>query len=124
MMLIDVGVVAICIVRAFATSLFCMLHTHPFGAAGIVIIPLYAVPPLPTVILNAAVLFATIDGEVPKPDAITGAVDETRRLPPLSSSVVVFAVAIFVVPVRVGDSEKTRLVVPVAPLLVTPSAVK
>ena len=36
---------------------------------------------VPTVTLKAAVLFATILGEVPKPLAMVGAVEEIIRLP-------------------------------------------
>ena len=49
--------------------------THPWAAAGIPIVPVVAVPPVPTLTVNATVPFALgIDGELPNPDEIVGAV--------------------------------------------------
>ena len=58
-----------------------MWATHPFGAVGIARLPVLAVPPLPTVISNAAVLFARMLGEVPNPLEMAGAVEEMIRFP-------------------------------------------
>src|SRR5581483_6067691 len=55
-------------------------HDHPFAAVGKVTAPLDA-PPVPTLISKAAVPFCcTIDGEVPNPDEIVGAVLDQSRL--------------------------------------------
>ena len=54
---------------------------HPFAAVGKPTTPLVAVPPVPTFILKAAVpLFAVIDGVVPNPELIVGAVALTASL--------------------------------------------
>ena len=55
-----------------------------FGAvdiAGNVNVPVDAVPPAPTLTVKDAVPFAVMTGDVPKPDAIVGAVADTKVLP-------------------------------------------
>ena len=61
---------------------FWMMHPHDVLAVGRVICPELAVPPLPTVTKNVAVPLAyDIDGEVPNPLAIVGAVALARSFP-------------------------------------------
>ena len=58
------------------------VQLQPVEAAGIVTTPLDAEPPVPTLMVNAAVpLLAVTDGEVPKPLAMVGAVAEIATLP-------------------------------------------
>lgn len=53
---------------------------QPFCASGNKIVPVVAVPPVPTLIWNAAVpLLITTEGEVPKPE-IVGDVLEINKL--------------------------------------------
>ena len=60
-------------VAAFVISRQCT--TQPVVAAGSVITPAVAVPPVPTLISNATLPFEdAIEGVVPKPEAIVGAV--------------------------------------------------
>jgi len=55
---------------------------------------------VPTVTRNAAVLFAKMLGEVPKPLAIVGAVEEIMRWPPLSANDVELVVPVTARPVE------------------------
>jgi hypothetical protein len=67
------------IVTRLVTSV--QLTAQPVVAAGNVSTP-EAAPPVPTVTLNAAVpADAVMDGDVPKPDAIVGAVAESTLTP-------------------------------------------
>lgn len=59
-------------VTSFASAI------HPLVAAGSVITPLDAVPPVPITILNADVLLAVMAGVVPKPLDIVGAVFDNK----------------------------------------------
>ena len=53
---------------------------QPFCAAGSPRVPLLAAPPLPTLIVKAAVpLLVATDGEVPKPEEIVGAERDSSR---------------------------------------------
>ena len=82
----DVVVEAVCAVCA--TEVDCVVkssawHAHPFGAAGKPITPLLADPPVPTLIVNAAVpLLCGMEAPLPNPEAIVGAVPETRTFAP------------------------------------------
>jgi hypothetical protein len=63
-------------------------HAHPLAALGSPITPEVAVPPVPTLIVKAAVpLDFTIEGEVPNPDEMVGEVPEMRRLSVLPSTI-------------------------------------
>ena len=74
-------------------------HDHPVVAAGKVITPVVAVPPVPTLIVNAAgPLLCGMVGVVPNPLAMVGAVELVSTCPVLVSMVVILAV------VNVGDA--------------------
>src|SRR5438105_6240625 len=50
-------------------------QVQPFDAVGRPMVPLVAVPPVPTLMVNAAVpLGVTMDGDVPKPEEMVGLV--------------------------------------------------
>ena len=54
-------------------------QAHPTAAAGMVMTPLEAAPPVPTLTVKAAVpLLLGIEGVVPKPEAMVGAVPDTK----------------------------------------------
>jgi hypothetical protein len=61
---------------------------------GKLITPLEATPPVPTLTVNAAVpLFVLMDGDVPKPEEMAGAVPEISILPVLGLYVTACTVA-------------------------------
>jgi hypothetical protein len=68
------------IAPAWGAAFGITVQAHPVVAAGIVTTPLVAVPPVPTLIVNAEVpLLSGTDGDVPKPLAMVGAVPLQRR---------------------------------------------
>lgn len=70
-----INTVADCVVKSK------QLHTQPAVAVGNPITPDVATPPVPTLTVNAAVpLFVAIEGLVPNPELIVGAVLNTIGL--------------------------------------------
>ena len=112
----DVVVDAVCFVRNTAVEVVVTSSAkqfQPVVAAGKPITPDVAVPPVPTLMRNAAVpLLAVTEGEVPKPDDMVGAALLTSRL----VSVIVVNLPVLAV---VAPIDTLSIVPAVAGLIVT-----
>jgi len=120
----DVVVDAVCFVRNTAVEVVVTSSAkqfQPVVAAGKPITPDVAVPPVPTLMRNAAVpLLAVTEGEVPKPEEIVGAVEDTSKL--VVVNVAAFAVvnvpaAAAVPPIAGGEARYVLKPVPETVLL-------